>query len=64
MRQYFEKIKQFETIKEAEAGPTTTLNKPAAGRVIKHALVGHRSMMSGTLLIYLPGWQREARRAG
>ena len=38
MKQYFEKIKQAETGPEQ---PTVTLNKAAAGRVIRHALAGN-----------------------
>jgi exosome complex protein LRP1 len=38
VKQYFEKIKAAET-DPATTRPTVTLNKEAAGRVIKHALV-------------------------
>ncbi|EXJ90037.1 hypothetical protein A1O3_03105 [Capronia epimyces CBS 606.96] len=39
VKQYFEKIKEAETVPDAR--PTLTLDKEAAGRFIKHALAGN-----------------------
>jgi len=44
MKQYFEKIK---TAESAGMGPRTKLDRAAASRFIKHALVSNDTVLSG-----------------